>query len=247
LRPAWRTDRRLFSWIMASLGVSAGILLLASAHVMWWGGWSLGPRLATEAAPLLALACIPLFRSKKPIRRLLLALFAVAAATQLLLAYNLAASDWNGRVFDRAGRRSLWYWDRGQLAAAWGASADIDGAPATTPGSDDLWGSVDEPAEDATVAGRLHVRGWARIPGADLPVTIYLDDEPRPPVSSARLPRPDVCAAIPALGDCASAGYEVVIDFRAGDAGEHEINAIFRAPDDRLRRYPARTFVWKKD
>jgi len=48
---------------------------------------------------------------------LLLALFAIAAATQLLLAYNLAASDWNGRVFDRAGRRSLWYWDRGQLAS----------------------------------------------------------------------------------------------------------------------------------
>ncbi len=117
---------------------------------------------------------------------MLLALFAIAAATQLLLAYNLAASDWNGRVFDRAGRRSLWYWDRGQLAAAWGASVHIDGAPATTPGGDDLWGSVDEPAEDAAVAGRLRVRGWARIPGADLPVTVYLDDEPHPPVSSAR-------------------------------------------------------------
>jgi hypothetical protein len=247
LRPAWRTDRRLFAWIAASLAVSVGIVFIASAHVMWWGGWSLGPRLATEAAPFLALACIPLFRSKEPIRRLLLALFAIAAATQLLLAYNPAASDWNVRVFDRAGRRSLWYWDRGQLAAAWGASIHIDGAPATTPGGDDLWGSVDEPAEDAAVAGRLRVRGWARIPGADLPVTVYLDDEPRPPVSSARLPRPDVCAAIPALGDCASAGYEVVVDFRAGDAGEHEINAVFRAPDGRVRRYPARPFVWKKD
>jgi len=39
----------------------------------------------------------------------------------------------------------------------------------------------------------------------------------------------------------------VVVDFRAGDAGEHEINAVLRAPDGRVRRYPARSFVWKKD
>ena len=247
LRPARKADRALFAWIAASLAAALGIVLLASAHVMWWGGWSLGPRLATEAAPFLALATIPLFRARAPLRPALLALVAFAAVTQFLLAYNPAASDWNGRVFDRAGLRSLWYWERGQLAAAWGASVRVDGAPATTPGGDDLWGSVDEPAEDGVVTGRLRVRGWARIAGTDLPVTIYLDDEARTPVSTLRVPRPDVCAAIPALGDCGTAGYEVVFDLRAGDAGEHEINAVFRAPDGRVRRYPARPFVWKRD
>ena len=247
LRPAWKADRTLFGWIAASLAATLGIVLLASAHLMWWGGWSLGPRLATEAAPFLALATIPLFRARAPVRPALLALVAFAAVTQFLLAYNPAASDWNGQVFDRAGLRSLWYWERGQLAAAWGASVRVDGAPATTPGGDELWGSVDEPAEDSIVAGRLRVRGWARIAGSDLPVTIYLDDEARTPVSASRVARPDVCSVIPSLGDCASAGYEVVFDFRAGDAGEHEINAVFRAPDGRVRRYPARPFVWKRD
>jgi hypothetical protein len=247
LRSAWKTDRTLFGWIAASLAATLGIVLLASVHVMWWGGWSLGPRLTTEAAPFLALACIPLVRTRTPIRPALLALVAFAAVTQFLLAYNPAASEWNGQVFDRVGLRSLWYWERGQLAAAWGASVHVNGAPATTRGGDDLWGSVDEPTEEEAVSGRLRVRGWARITGTDLPVTVYIDDEARTPVSASRVARPDVCSAIPSLGDCESAGYEVGFDFRAGDSGLHEIVAVFRAPDGRVRRYPARPFVWRRD
>jgi hypothetical protein len=117
----------------------------------------------------------------------------------------------------------------------------------TTPEGEDLPCSVDEPAEGRIVTGRLHVGGWARIPGADLHVTVYIDGEARTPAASSRLARPDVCAAIPTLGDCASAGYDVAFDFRAGDAGRHQILAIVRAPDGRVRRYPARSFVWKRD
>jgi hypothetical protein len=248
LRPAWRTDRTLFAWVVASLGASAGVILLASTHVMWWGGWSLGPRLVTEAAPFLALACVPLFRSTGPIRSVLFALFSFAAATQLLLAYNPAASDWNARVLDRVGPRSLWYTDNSQLAVAWGAGLKPAPAPpVTTPGGEELTGSIDEPAADATVAGRLRVRGWARIAGSDLDVTVYLDGVARTPAAAGRVPRQDVCGVIPSLGDCSSAGYEVVFDFGSADAGYHEILVVFRAPDGRMRRYPARPFVWNKD
>jgi hypothetical protein len=248
LRPAWRTDRTLFAWVVASLGASAGIILLASTHVMWWGGWSLGPRLVTEAAPFLALACVPLFRSTGPIRTALLALFSFAAVTQLLLSYNPAASDWNARVLDRVGPRSLWYTNNSQLAVAWGAGLKPAPAPpVTTPGGEVLTGSIDEPAADTTVTGRLRVRGWARILGSDLDVTVYVDGISRAPAAAGRVPRQDVCGAIPALGDCANAGYEAAFDFGPGDAGYHEILVVFRAPDGRVRRYPARSFVWKRD
>jgi len=248
LRPAWRTDRTLFAWVVASLAASAGIILLASTHVMWWGGWSLGPRLVTEAAPFLALACVPLFRSTGPIRPALLALFSFAAATQLLLSYNPAASDWNARVLDRVGPRSLWYTDNSQLAVAWGAGLKPAPAPpVTTPGGEELTGSIDEPAADATVTGRLRVRGWARIAGSDLDVTVYVDGVARTPAAAGRVPRQDVCGVIPALGDCSNAGYEAAFDFGPADAGYHEILVVFRAPDGRMRRYPARSFVWNRD
>ena len=95
--------------------------------------------------------------------------------------------------------------------------------------------------------GRLVVGGWARNSDADLSVTIYIDGEARTPVFSRRRERADVCTVIPTLGDCATAGYEVAFDFETGDAGRHDILAVFRAPDGRVRRYQPRSFVWKKD
>ena len=69
LRLARRTDRALFAWSLAGLAASAGVLVLAASHVKWWGGWSLGPRLLTEATPFLALACVPVFReARRPLR-----------------------------------------------------------------------------------------------------------------------------------------------------------------------------------
>ena len=108
-----------------------------------------------------------------------------------------------------------------------------------------LSGSIDAPAEGETVKGVLRVTGWARIPGEDLHVTILVDGEQRALASGARTPRSDVCAAVPALGDCAQSGYDGTFAFRPGDAGPHEIVVLFRSQDGRERHYPPRKFVWK--
>jgi hypothetical protein len=239
----------LFAWTLAGLGAAAATVCLAASHVKWWGGWSLGPRLTTEAAPFLALAAIPIVVSgRRPLRAAFLALAAFAAVTQLLLAYAPGAREWDPLVLDPVGPRALWRWRDAQLAAAWGAPLRVgDRLPVSAEGGDDLPCAVDTPAEGSRVAGRLHVAGWGRAPGMDLAVTIYLDGEARKPASSTRVPRPDVCAVIPSLGDCSSAGYDVAFDFETGDSGRHDIVAVFRAPDGRVRRYAAQTFVWKRD
>ena len=110
----------------------------------------------------------------------------------------------------------------------------------------DLTGSIDGPAEDSVVTGNLTVRGWARIPGQDLDVTVLIDRATRVPLREARLPRTDVQKVLPWLGDCASAGYEKVFAFQPGDEGAHELSVVFRGPDDRVRHYPWRKFTWKK-
>ena len=109
-----------------------------------------------------------------------------------------------------------------------------------------LLGSIDAPVENAVVTGPLRVSGWARIPGEDLHVTITLDGEERSAALGARVPRPDVQAAVPSLGDCRSAGYDATYAFEPGDEGPHEIQVLFRAADGRQRHYPPRRFTWKR-
>ena len=50
-----------------------------------------------------------------------------------------------------------------------------------------------------------------------------MDGRERAPLAHRRLSRPDVHEALPAFGDCASAGYEFIYSFTAGDAGPHEL------------------------
>jgi Bacterial Ig domain len=109
-----------------------------------------------------------------------------------------------------------------------------------------LIGSIDEPAEGAVVTGPLAVRGWARIPGEDLHVTVTIDGEERRFMKGARVPRPGVQAAVPSLGDCRTAGYEATYAFEAGDEGAHEIQVLFRAANGRQRHYSPRRFTWKR-
>ncbi|HSB62575.1 MAG TPA: hypothetical protein VLJ18_00355 [Thermoanaerobaculia bacterium] len=127
-------------------------------------------------------------------------------------------------------------------------SAPTASEPADFAGTEwvELTGSIDEPAAEATVVGNLTVRGWARIPGRDLGVTVLIDRAPRLPLREARLSRPEVQAAIPYLGDCSTAGYEHVFAFQPGDEGGHELSVVFRGPDDRVRHYPWRKFTWKE-
>jgi hypothetical protein len=243
-----RSDGGLSAWTLASLAAAAGTVLFAASHVQWWGGWSLGPRLAAEAAPFLALASVPLFRrARRPLRAAFFFLVAFAAVTQLLLAYSPRAWVWDAEVLDRIGPRALWRWKDGAFAAAWGAPIRLDSPPPESTSGPELTGSIDEPAEGALVSGPLRVRGWARIPGEDLAASVWLDREARTPVSVSRFARADVGAALPALGDCASAGYEFSFDFATGDTGRHEILVVFRSSDGRVRRYPGRSFVWKRD
>ncbi|HEX5856112.1 MAG TPA: hypothetical protein VFZ57_10875, partial [Thermoanaerobaculia bacterium] len=109
-----------------------------------------------------------------------------------------------------------------------------------------LTGSIDEPAQGAVVTGPLAVRGWARTSGEDLHVIITIDGEERTFTQGARVPRRDVQAALPVLGDCRTAGYEATYAFEEGDEGTHEIQVLFRASDGRERHYPALRFTWKK-
>jgi hypothetical protein len=128
-------------------------------------------------------------------------------------------------------------------------SAPVAREPAVLAGTEwvELTGSIDEPAAEAIVTEDLRVRGWARIPGRDLDVTVLIDRALRVPLREARFPRPEVQAAIPYLGDCGNAGYEHVFAFQPGDEGGHELSVVFRGPFDRVRHYPSRKFTWKKE
>ncbi len=106
--------------------------------------------------------------------------------------------------------------------------------------------SVDDPGPASEVAGTLLVRGWARLPGEDLAVSVFIDDVARTPDSFQRAARPDVTAVVPALGDCTTAGYEVRFTPGVDDAGLHELQVVFRTKDGRVRYYPPRQFDWKR-
>lgn len=109
-----------------------------------------------------------------------------------------------------------------------------------------LLGAVDDPAARSTVAGELLVRGWARMPGENLPVSFLLDGLVREPTSLARTDRPDVCQVLPKMADCRGAGYEARFAFSPAEAGSHELTAVFRATDGRVRHFPPRRFIWRK-
>ncbi len=110
-----------------------------------------------------------------------------------------------------------------------------------------LTGSIDEPKEGAVVTGPLTVRGWARTSGEDLHVIVTIDgEEERRFTKGERVPRPDVQAVLPFLGDCRTAGYETIFAFEEGDEAGHEIQVLFRAADGRQRHYPPRRFTWKR-
>lgn len=123
--------------------------------------------------------------------------------------------------------------------------------PVGPPEEPDLPASIDEPADGTVVRGPLSVRGWSQIPemttapaGPVGIVEIRIDHDRRAPSSFSRAPRPDVAAALPALGACLEAGYAAVFPFLPGDDGLHELRVVFRASDGRMRTL-RRTFEWE--
>jgi membrane-associated phospholipid phosphatase len=134
------------------------------------------------------------------------------------------------------------------VAGTFTSWAESDGSVLIPTGTEsaELTGSIDGPAEGAIVTGDLTVRGWARIAGHDLGVTVLIDGAPRYAIREARVPRPDVQAAIPSLGDCSTAGYESSFALHPGDRGEHELSVVFQGPGGLIRHYPSRKFTWKE-
>ncbi|MBK9090789.1 MAG: hypothetical protein IPL90_17810 [Holophagales bacterium] len=108
-----------------------------------------------------------------------------------------------------------------------------------------LYGSMDGPVEGQQVRGDLLVRGWAREPGEDLLVKILVDGAEVVPASFRRVPRPDVAAALPQMGDCTSAGYEAIVPRPAGAPDEVEVSVQFRSRSGRMRHYPGAKIRWK--
>ena len=244
-RPALSRDRELARWFWASLGAVLSLYVMASVYWKWWGGHGLGPRLMTEASPFLALLTVPLWSAvgqRRWARALAIAAIAFAAATQVLSLYREGAWLWNAEARVDSNRKALWTFRESQLRAIW-RPGPLD-IPKEPPDDETLIGSIDDPEPNAVVTGNLLVRGWARIPGEDLAVTVLLDGEDRTPAFLTRVPRPDVCQVLPEMSDCGTAGYEAVFPFERGDGGRHELTVLFRAKDGRRRHYPPRDFRW---
>jgi hypothetical protein len=108
-----------------------------------------------------------------------------------------------------------------------------------------LVGGFDEPVEGSIVRGDLTLKGWARVAGEDLGVTLLIDGEFREPATFRRTPRRDVQGVLPALGDCGGAGWEARYAFSPKDEGPHGVTAIFTTQDGRFRHYPPRRFNWR--
>ncbi len=255
---ATRADAALRRLWLVSLGVTAGFVLLSASYAKWWGGHGIGPRLLVAASPFLALLAAPLFgpAAEGTARVGALLLAAGSAATQVVAAGSRGAVDWSTLVDVDGNPAVLWSLRDSQLAAAWTpgwrpsrvapapATADAP-APAVAPVDLQLLGSVDEPRPGTTVRGTLVVFGWARAEGEDLSVRVLLDGEDRTPRDVERLPRPDVAAAFPGLGDASRAGFLFRVPMRAGDAGTRRLDLRFRARDGRERLYPGPAFTWK--
>jgi len=184
-----------------------------------------------------------------------------SAARSEMLAYLFPAhADFIRAVGNEGGDSRIWAGIHYQMdnvagvqlgksvAGAFISWAEKDGSLLVPVGteSEELTGSIDGPVDGAIVTGDLTVSGWARIPGRDLGVTVLIDGAPRYVIREARVPRPDVQAALPSLGDCATAGYESSFAFHPGDRGEHELSVVFQGPGDLVRHYPPRKFTWKE-
>ncbi len=106
---------------------------------------------------------------------------------------------------------------------------------------DGIPASIDEPAEGARVTPPFRARGWCQERGGGRvdPVEFSLDGFPFEETRVTRTPRPDVAAALPAIGDARYAGWEALLSPRV-PPGRHMLKVTFQA-GDRRRVYPPRT------
>jgi len=160
------------------------------------------------------------------------------APTTLEITASPSAAERLLRVTDQSGRTRL---DSFQLSAPPSRLQPMRE-------DNDLPVSVDGPGEGEEVRGALFVRGWCQELGGGRiePSEFRIDGTRFRPTELRRVPRPDVAAALPRVGDASSAGYEATFADLGLDEGRHRLTVTFQTPDGRRRTYPARGFVYRK-
>jgi hypothetical protein len=258
---AWRRDGALFDRC-STVAIVLTLAVFARWRV-WWGGHSFGYRILIELVPLLVLLIAGRWREIAR-RRWGTTLFAVLAAASVfvqLLGARFYPSGFNEDI-DREPER-LWQ-IRGselpRLTARLFGLPSAAAAPAVPPprvaaprprwtssGAADeaIPAALDFPRPGASVRGSLRVSGWARSPAGPVDVQILLSPGEHV-VPVRRFPRPDVCAAVPALGDCSQAGFEAVVPAEGPNA-EHLLVVELRGPDGRTRRLTPVRFFWRPE
>jgi hypothetical protein len=100
-----------------------------------------------------------------------------------------------------------------------------------------IFASIDEPVDGARVASPVMLSGWCQERGSrPCSSVLVLVDGGRRPERVERFSRPDVAAAVPGIGDCATAGWRLTAAFEAPECGEHAATVIFLTADGRFRR-----------
>lgn len=124
------------------------------------------------------------------------------------------------------------------------ADAFWGGAPVLRTALEDygIPANIDGPAEGERVRGTVVVQGWCQERGGRpcAEVKVFLDAELRA-VEIERFPRPDVEAALPGVGSCATAGYRARLE--GIEPGGHVLWVLFRTDDGRYRRFGPRNFT----
>jgi hypothetical protein len=91
-----KTPRRRVEGLLAVYGL-VSFLLIHSAHYMWWGGWTFGPRYAIPALPLL---CLPIVLAPRRWNAALAALLLISIVQMLIVTAQepLTPSDHIARI-----------------------------------------------------------------------------------------------------------------------------------------------------
>jgi hypothetical protein len=118
-----RSDRNLRLLWFAAAAVTGEVVVLAGAYFKWWGGYSIGPRLLTEAAPFIAILSLPLWvafpRLSRRVRSVVAASVLFAALTQVVGVWSLRVPWWSDIVVIDWNRAARWSLRDSQLLATW--------------------------------------------------------------------------------------------------------------------------------
>ncbi len=109
---------------------------------------------------------------------------------------------------------------------------------------DSIPAGIDDLPNGGKVAGPLVIRGWCQERGGGpvAPASFRIDGVLVVPVELTRVPRPDVPAAIPEIGDASHAGFVARFPPDVPGPGKHVLTVTFETPDSRRRVYPRLVF-----